>query len=129
MKVLWVGTKPPWPTVDGGRLLAALTIDALAAAGVHVDVVAPAGPGRAAGGEDARSAEGRHLDVVPGLPAGRARALLRAVRCGGPVSIARHSVAAVRREVERRLGQTTYDLVHAEQLQAWPQCEGARRRG
>src|SRR5262249_33042788 len=35
----------------------------------------------------------------------------------------------VRREVERRLGQTTYDLVHAEQLQAWPQCEGARRRG
>ena len=35
-------TEPPWPPADGGRLVAANTIEALAAAGHEVVVVAPA---------------------------------------------------------------------------------------
>ncbi len=45
------------------------------------------------------------------------------------MSIARHSLPAVAREVERRLGAERFDLVHAEQLQALPQAEPAFARG
>src|SRR6185295_19161296 len=34
MHVLWIATKAPWPAIDGGRLVMALTIDALIDAGV-----------------------------------------------------------------------------------------------
>jgi hypothetical protein len=56
--------------------------------------------------------------------------LLAALRSpGAPLSIARHSLAAVRAEVERRLAGGSFDVVHAEQLQAMPQAEPAFRRG
>ncbi|MFP5288572.1 MAG: glycosyltransferase, partial [Thermoanaerobaculia bacterium] len=51
----------------------------------------------------------------------------RSVR-GVPFSIARHSLAAVRREVDRLLAAERFDLVHAEQLQALPQAEPAFSR-
>jgi len=42
-----------------------------------------------------------------------------------PLSVARHSLAAVRREVARLLGAERFDLLHAEQLQALPQVPRA----
>jgi hypothetical protein len=42
MKILFVATKPPWPTVDGGRLLLWHTIVALAERGADLTPVAPA---------------------------------------------------------------------------------------
>ena len=41
MKILVVATKAPWPPVDGGRLLLLNTLEALAAAGCRVTLVAP----------------------------------------------------------------------------------------
>jgi hypothetical protein len=41
LKVLWIGTKPPLPPVDGGRLLTAETVRALAGLGMEVSLVAP----------------------------------------------------------------------------------------
>jgi glycosyltransferase involved in cell wall biosynthesis len=126
MRVLWVGTKPPWPALDGGRLLAALTIEALAAAGVQVVVVAPRAPGPPAPAPPAAPAR---LRLVAATPAGRLRASLRARWQGLPVSVSRHRLEPVRREVEACLRCDRVDVVHAEQLQALAQCEPARRAG
>ena len=65
--------------------------------------------------------------LVPAAPLPAAAALLRAA--GRPLSIARHSLPALREEVERRLAAGRFDLVHAEQLQALPQAEPAFARG
>jgi glycosyltransferase involved in cell wall biosynthesis len=126
MRILWVATKAPWPVVDGGRQLAALTVDALAAEGVEVVVVAPVGAGAPATGVPAAPQE---LRLVPAAPAGPARAFLRARWHGLPFTVSRHRLEPVRRAVEECLARDRFDAVHAEQLQAWPQCEPARRRG
>jgi hypothetical protein len=46
-----------------------------------------------------------------------------------PFSIPRHRVGAVRREVETLLAAATFDVIHAEQLQALPQADPGRARG
>ncbi|HEX5758081.1 MAG TPA: glycosyltransferase, partial [Thermoanaerobaculia bacterium] len=46
-----------------------------------------------------------------------------------PWTIARHTLAPVARAVEELVAARGFDLVHAEQLQALPQAEPARRRG
>jgi len=102
----------------------------LSAAGHRAFLVAPVDPSRfdlrAVG--DALSAwcEPR---LVPAAPAPPFSALLRAARDRAPLSIARHTLPAVRREVERCLGEKSFDLVHAEQLQALPQAAPAFARG
>jgi polysaccharide biosynthesis protein PslH len=119
-----VGTKPPWPPSDGGRLVAANTIEALAAAGHAVTVVAPA-----LGARTAPAPPGVVLHLVPARPLPLPMALFSAAIHGVPVSIARHSLAAVRREVARLLAPLPFDVVHAEQAQALPQCEPALALG
>ena len=125
MRILWVVTKTPWPARDGGRVVVVDTLRALRAAGHECVVVSPFDPAR----EDGPGVTGALRDVcephliasprrgMPGWLAG-ARAL--------PLSIARHVRPAVRRSVERLLGERRFDVVHAEQLQALPQCEPAR---
>ena len=41
MNILFLATKPPWPAVDGGRLLVRYTLEGLQAAGHRVTLVAP----------------------------------------------------------------------------------------
>jgi hypothetical protein len=125
VRILWVGTKPPWPPNDGGRLVAANTLEALAAAGHDVTVVAPSL------GEAAVLAlpERIALQAVPARLPSLATAVLHAALTGVPVSIARHARAAVRLEVARLLAERPFDLVHAEQAQALLQCEPARSAG
>ncbi len=124
VRILWVATKPPWPPRDGGRLVAANTIEALAAAGHQVTVVAPSlrGPGTFA-------PPGIDLHLVPARPLPLALALLAAVIHRVPVSIARHSLPAVRRLVARLLATEPFDVVHAEQAQAVGQCAPALSLG
>jgi hypothetical protein len=121
VRILWVGTKPPWPPDDGGRLVAANTIEAMAAAGHHITVVTPSL------GEPAASAMPDRVDhrAVPTGLRSRPVAALQAALTGVPVSIARHSRAEVRAEVARALAKGAFDVVHAEQAQALPQCEPA----
>jgi hypothetical protein len=127
VNVLVVATKAPWPAIDGGRFLLLNTLQALAAAGCRLTLVAPVDPGRFDLAEVARElAPFCTPALVPAAPLSPAAALLRAG--GAPLSIARHTLPAVRAEVERRLAAERFDLVHAEQLQALPQAEPAFAR-
>jgi hypothetical protein len=128
VNVLVVATKAPWPPVDGGRFLLLTTLQGLAGAGCRVTLVAPVDPARFDLAEVARELSAVCAPaLVSATPLPPAVAMLRSG--GAPLSIARHSLAAVRHEVERRLAAERFDLLHAEQLQALPQTEPAFARG
>lgn len=130
MKILVVATKAPWPPVDGGRFLLRNTLEALAAAGHRPVLVAPVDPARfdlgAVRTELSSCCEPRLVPDAPGHPLPSA---LRSWVSGMPLSVARHALPAVRREVERCLAEERFDVVHAEQLQALSQTAPARSRG
>jgi hypothetical protein len=129
MKLLLVATKAPWPPVDGGRFLLLNTLEALAAAGCRLTLVAPVDPVAFDLARVTRELSAWCEPVlVPAAPLPPLAALLRSGG-GAPLSIARHSLPAVRQEVEQRLRAERFDLVHAEQLQALPQVEGAFTQG
>jgi glycosyltransferase involved in cell wall biosynthesis len=135
MKLLVVATKPPWPPIDGGRVLLKNSLEALATEGVEIDLVAPVeeeekkkpqvGKKRQEIEETLRAFCRPHL--VPVLGGRRSLGLVRAV--GVPTTIARHSLGAVRWKVGELLAGARFDVVHAEQLQALPQAIVARRFG
>jgi glycosyl transferase family 1/glycosyl transferase family 4 len=126
VKILWVATKPPWPPVDGGRLLLGLTLEALASRGVSVDLVAPFDLASEQRGAIEAALRGVcRPRLVPAPRRSRAAALARALLGGRPVSVARHARPEVRAAVARQLETEHYDLVAAEQLQALAACEPA----
>jgi hypothetical protein len=128
VNVLAVATKAPWPPIDGGRFLLLNTLQGLAGLGVRVTLVAPVDPAAFDLGRVARElAPWCEPALVPAAPLPPVAALLRSG--GTPLSISRHSLTAVKREVERRLAAERFDVVHAEQLQALPQAEPAFARG
>jgi hypothetical protein len=118
VRVLWVATKPPVPTVDGGCVVARRTLEALADAGVTGTVVAPA-----ATAGTTRLAGWRVFHV----PAATRLQQLAHARRG--LVVARHVQPAVRRLVATLLEQERFDVVHAEQVFALPQCAAAAARG
>jgi hypothetical protein len=128
VRLLWVATKPPWPSVDGGRLLLAETMDAVARLGHELHLVAPLPGERPTPEAPAGFASGR---CVPHLvrSARRSRfALVPALWNTGPITIARHTDESLRGEVARLVETTPFDAVHAEQLQAFAQCRPALER-
>jgi polysaccharide biosynthesis protein PslH len=128
MRILLVATKAPWPPVDGGRFLLLNTLEALAAAGCRLTLVAPVDPEAFDLGRVARELSAWCEPVlIPAAPLSLIAALLRSG--GGPLSIGRHSLPVIGREVEQRLRAERFDLVHAEQLQALPQVEPAFVQG
>ncbi|HET9795988.1 MAG TPA: glycosyltransferase family 4 protein [Thermoanaerobaculia bacterium] len=120
MRVLYVATKPPWPPVDGGRLVLKNTVEALAAAGDDVTVVCP-GASAPPAPPDVR------VITVPGSPWAEETAF--ALAHGLPVAIARHASRRLAEEVGRRIAGGRPDVVFAEQLQALPGCGAAFRAG
>jgi hypothetical protein len=126
MRLLIVATKAPWPPIDGGRLLLARTLEALASLGVRARLVAPVGP-RDAPRAAIEAALSRWCEpqLVPVRSSSRLGTLLRVARSGAPWSIARHRIAAVGATVRRCLAEEQADLIHAEQLQAFTQAEAA----
>lgn len=140
MRLLWIATKAPWPPRDGGRLLLRETLAALAAPGspagedapgVAVTLVAPVAR------RDLAATEEALLPLcLPRLvatrPRSRALSALASAVSGRPYSVARHDLPALARAVARELGDpgaTPYDLVIAEQLQAFAQSAPALRAG
>jgi hypothetical protein len=123
VRILVVATKAPWPPIDGGRLLLLRTLEGLAAAGVRATLVAPV-DARRHSPEAVAAALGEWCEpqLVPARPAGAASTLLRSAGHRLPLTIARHTLPAVRRRVEGLLAARRFDLVHAEQLQALPQA-------
>lgn len=129
LKILFITTKPPWPTTDGSRLLVMNTLEGLVQQDHRVTLVAPADFHGVASEEV--SATLRRIcspclipAQLPSLPG----AFVRSRWKGRPLSIDRHSRRQVRREVARRLDEEHFDLVHVEQLQALPQAEPALER-
>jgi glycosyl transferase family 1/glycosyl transferase family 4 len=130
LRLLVLATKAPWPPLDGGRLLLAHTLQALAAAGCRPTLVAPVDPARFDLDRIAAAlAPWCAPRLVAAAPVRPPLALLRGLRGRAPLSVARHSLPAVRREVERLLAGERFDLVHAEQLQALAQAAPAARHG
>jgi len=129
MRLLWIATKAPVPPIDGGRLVAWTTLRALVEAGVEITLVAPVPPG-----EDAAAIEGElaavcHPRLVRAAPRGPASALLRSALGSRPYAVARHTIPAVAREVERLVASERFDAVHVEQVHAFAQAEPALRAG
>src|SRR5262245_40438947 len=125
MRILWVATKSPWPARDGGRVVTLDTLRALREHGHECVVVAPFDPA----GEDGAFITRALSEICePQLVAVRPRSLGPSLALawarGIPLTIARHAMAPLTREVERLLGDRPFDVVHAEQLQALAQCDG-----
>lgn len=125
MKILLVATKPPWPLIDGGRLLLWHTMAGLVRHGAEITLVAPvdAGSDCDAVGRELRTLCRPVLVTQPRRM--RLRTFAHALAGGAPVSIALHRFAAMRERVGALLAAEAFDLVHAEQLQAVANCEGA----
>jgi glycosyl transferase family 1 len=125
MKILLVATKPPWPLIDGGRLLLWHTIAGLVRLGAEITLVAPvdAGSDYAAVERDLR-ALCRPVLVTPPRRQ-RLESFARALMGGAPVSIALHRFAAMRERVGALLAAEAFDLIHAEQVQAVANCDSS----
>jgi hypothetical protein len=127
LRILVVATKTPWPSVDGGRLVLLTTLEALAADGHELELVAPCT------GDPVPATVALSEVCTPHLVAARPRPALVATLAGlvrgVPTTVARHSLPAVRRAVEAVLGARRFDVIHAEQLHALAQLEGSAARG
>jgi polysaccharide biosynthesis protein PslH len=130
MKILFLATKPPWPPIDGGRLLMFTTLEDLAARGHRVTLVAPTPdpPEQVALVRQALAPFCEPI-LVPSRPKAPLPALLRSRLGGRPLSIERHRHAAVSRQVAALLEREDFDLLHGEQLQAFYAAEAAFERG
>lgn len=115
LRVLWVATKSPWPSSDGGRLVQALTLEALAALGHQIRVLYPAEPQAL---EERPSSP--NLEISPVSNSRRARwfAFLRSLVTGRPFTIERHRSPLIAETVHSSLEAEDWDLVHVEQLHA-----------
>jgi glycosyltransferase involved in cell wall biosynthesis len=124
LRVLWIATKAPHPEIDGGRRVAAATLEALAARGVDLTLVAPT-----AGQPEAAGPEGIRTLLVDARPRPWWRAFSASARSGHPLSIERHTHATVYRQVADLVRGEAFDIVHIEQPQAWRSAEPARQSG
>jgi len=123
-----------------------LTLEALVREGVEITVVAPVDAGEGEGSEKRGTATGEAETGLAEMPAGVrfepvscpggrwagsgafGRTLVRALS-GEPWTVAAHRRRRVVARVAKLLEETSFDVVHAEQLQAWAQTSPARRRG
>jgi hypothetical protein len=129
LNILIVATKPPWPPVDGGRVVVLNTVDALAAAGHRITLVAPVDPGADHGATRDALAGRCRAELVPVLPPGMRAAALSALLRGRPLTVERHRLRAVADRVRRLIASERFDLVQAEQLQAVAQAAPAAALG
>jgi hypothetical protein len=129
VRILWVATKTPSPPVDGGRLVALLTLEALREHGHELTVVSPIDPDAADRSATAARLEGvGRLVLVPARPVVLALAALRTALGSMPLTVFRHSLSGVRDAVTRILSREAFDVVHAEQPQVVAQVVEAGRR-
>lgn len=130
LSVLVVATKPPWPAVDGGRLLLLATLAGLARRGHRLTLVAPlAAPAPEAEAIRAALAPWCTPHLVPIQPRSYLSSALRSRLARRPLTIDRHTHDAIADEVARLLDRERFDVVHVEQLQALAQAKAALDRG
>jgi hypothetical protein len=117
LRLLWIGTKPPTPADDGGRVVARLTLEALAAAGADITVVVPGAPVPTPNADPAVAEPWTTL-LVDAPPRAWVAAAGLSLVTGGPLTLARHARPRLRRRVSALLAEHTFDVVHVEQVQA-----------
>ena len=118
MNVLFVATRSPWPSVDGGRLLMAQTIAGLRGRGHRVTLVAPVPHGTAPGippGPD--DGDGLRLRFVPVRRRGWIESVVRGWSSHRPTAIERQWHPSMARAVASSLSDGI-DVVHVQQLHA-----------
>jgi hypothetical protein len=123
MRILWIGTKAPLPATDGGRLVAALTIEALVAAVADITFVAPSRE------TVTGTSPANRTTLVDEAALSWPRALVRSLASGRPLSIERHATHAMTTRVAELVTAERFDVVHIEQVQALPCAAAARDRG
>lgn len=126
MRILVVSTKPPLPAIDGGRLVLAETIAALARAGHEITLLATV---------DAVwwSRRNENLTLLPAqcrmVPVVERDALwLQAWQAASrnlPLTIARHLSQALADQLDQQIKRFRPDVVHVEQLQTIGNCRSA----
>jgi polysaccharide biosynthesis protein PslH len=140
MRILWVATKAPSPIADGGRAVMSATIQMLAeVARARVSVVTPLpidGTIPPDAGMDESDAIVRSVQQNPRFLQQSSyfldwpNSIIRSLGSGRPVTIERHAHAALAARVAAVIREEPpFDIVHAEQLQALPIAEPARRAG
>lgn len=129
MRILFIATKSPWPPVDGGRLLLLSTLRQLSDLGLQVELVAPVRS------PEERDATASYLAPIcePRLivlsPLSRLLQTVRGALSGLPLVLAHHRSRRLERAVAERLADGSIEVVHVEQLHAFPQAAAAIRKG
>jgi hypothetical protein len=119
LSILWVATKPPYPPIDGGRLLMWHTIRGLADKGHGITLVCPlADPGSLQPIDLEKLGECCRVRLVEARPRRLFTSLVTSVLARKPVSVVRHAAAGVRGAVGGELDSQRYDVLHVEQIQA-----------
>src|SRR6185295_17390912 len=111
LNLLIVATKAPWPPIDGGRLLLLRTLEGLAVEGLRPTLVAPVDPTRFAV-DDVAAALSSYCEphLVAHRPRSRVATIASSLVRRLPLSIARHSPAAVRDTVARLVARQPFDV-------------------
>jgi glycosyltransferase involved in cell wall biosynthesis len=123
VKVLFLATRSPWPSTDGGRVLMARTLEGLHARGHAVTVVAPT----SGDSQVTRPSDGEWLRtiLVPVRPRPLVPSVVRSLVRRHPGSVMRHDHPAVAGVVSELLPTEDFDIVHVEQLHALPHAAAA----
>ena len=128
LRILAVATKPPYPPTDGGKLLMWNTLKELAGRGHRVTFVAPHPTDLDSSSLEtiqrycsARFVRCRRGRLIP--------TMVRAQLTHRPLSILRHSYPQLQRAVADELTLQSFDVVHAEQVQALQARVSAKQLG
>ena len=127
MDLLWVATKPPFPPIDGGRLLLWNTLRALERFGERVTLVAPLDEKADREEIEAALKPLCRPVLVSVRRAPRWLDVLQARFRGRPVTAVRHTLLRVRSRVGQLLAEGSFDVVVAEQFQALGNVLGLNR--
>lgn len=124
LHILYVATKPAYPPQDGGRLLIWNTLTELAARGHRVTYVAPdLGADTTVPLQHLESVcESVHL--VPARPSSIWWGAAAALVTRKPLSVLRHTHRAEQRVIAGLLHRQRFDVIHAEQIQAFYNLPG-----
>lgn len=124
-RILVVATKCPWPPTDGGRLVLAQTLRAIADAGAELTLVSPQHDEGGARSSPTGVEPANHITVGR-----RTRPWIHTLlRPGTPATIVRQTNDDSLEAVERLVAERSFDVAHAEQLHALPMLAPARQRG
>jgi glycosyltransferase involved in cell wall biosynthesis len=119
LRILYVATKPAYPPQDGGRLLIWNTLTELASRGHRITFVAPDLGGDGEIPRQHFKSVCESVQLVPGRPSPLWSSALRAAITRQPMSVLRHTHRAVQKSIRDELARCDYDVIHAEQIQAY----------